>query len=193
MTTANPVQPPTRRFTREEYHQMADMGFFQGQRVELIGGEIVEMAAQKDQHAFSVRLTAHALRPIFEPANTVMQQAPLRLPDSSEPEPDVAVAPGNVRQVSTHPVTALLIVEVADTTLAFDRGNKASLYARAGIADYWIVNLVDRRVEILRNPAPDPAAKFGWSYAAPTTHPPGESITPLAAPAASIPVADLLP
>src|SRR5436190_16128803 len=99
MTIANPVQPRTRRFTREEYHQMADMGFFQGQRVELIGGEIVEMAAQKDQHAFSVRLTAHALRPIFEPANTVMQQAPLRLPDDSEPEPDVAVASGAVRQI----------------------------------------------------------------------------------------------
>src|SRR5687768_9659325 len=103
MTIADLPQPRIRRFTRDEYHRMADIGFFQGQRVELIGGEVVEMAAQKDEHAFSVRLTAHALRSIFEPANVVMQQAPLRLPDDSEPEPDVAVARGTVRQVSTHP------------------------------------------------------------------------------------------
>jgi Uma2 family endonuclease len=193
MTIANPVQPRTRRFTREEYHQMADMGFFQNQRVELIGGEIVEMAAQKDQHAFSVRLTAHALRPIFEPADTVMQQAPLRLPDDSEPEPDVAVAQGGVRQVAKHPSTALLIVEVSDTTLLYDRGDKASLYARAGITDYWIVNLVDRQVEVLRNPTPDPTTKFGWRYATITPHLAGESLTPLAAPSATVAVADLLP
>lgn len=193
MPTADLVQPRTRRFTREEYHQMADLGFFQGQRVELIGGEIVEMAAQKDQHAFAVRLAAHALRPIFEPANTVMQQAPLRLPEDSEPEPDVAVAAGGVRQISSHPTTALLIVEIADTTLAYDRGNKAGLYARAGVAAYWIVNLVDRQVEVLRNQSPDPASKFGWRYITNTTHRSGESLTPLAAPTASIPVAELLP
>jgi Uma2 family endonuclease len=115
------------------------------------------------------------------------------MPDDSEPEPDVAYVPGTLRQVRTHPTTALLIVEVSDTTLSYDRGNKASLYASAGIADYWIVNLVDRVVEVLRNPALSPAAKFGWSYSTTTTHFSGDSVTPLAAPSASVAVADLLP
>ena len=172
---------------------MADMGFFQGQRVELIGGEIVEMSAQKDEHAFTITLVHHALAAVLGQQAVIRIQSPLRMPNDSEPEPDVAYVPGVLRQVRTHPTTALLIVEVSDTTLGYDRGDKASLYASAGIADYWIVNLVDRQVEILRSPAPDPAAKFGWSYSKTTTHFSGDSVIPLAAPAASVPVADLLP
>jgi Uma2 family endonuclease len=179
------------RFTPEQYHKMADMGIFDGRRVELIDGEIYTMAAQKDEHAFAVRLATHALRPIFEPTNTILIQAPLRLPES-EPEPDVAVAPGPLREIKTHPTTALLIVEVSDTSLNYDRTTKRALYARASIADYWIVNLVDRQVEIYRNPFFDRVAQ-AWRYAEPTIHRSAETITPLAAPGAAVAIADLLP
>jgi Uma2 family endonuclease len=172
---------------------MADLGFFDGQRVELIGGEIVEVGAQTDEHAFSIRLVHHALIATFGSDAVIRIRSPLRLRDDSEPEPDIAHVQGTLREVRTHTKTALLVVEVSDTTLAYDRGHRASLYARAGIADYWIVNLVDRHVEVLRNPTPDPSTKFGWRYAATATHRPDETLTPLAAPAATVPVADLLP
>jgi Uma2 family endonuclease len=86
-----------------------------------------------------------------------------------------------------------LIVEISDTTLAFDRRQKAGLYARAGIAEYWIVNLVDRQLEIFQTPRPDPAHPFQFSYGRPQIHRAGESIHPPAAAHAAIPVANLLP
>jgi Uma2 family endonuclease len=179
------------RFTPDQYHKMADMGIFDGLRVELIDGEIYTMAAQKDEHAFAVRLATHALRPIFEPANTILIQAPLRLPES-EPEPDVAVASGPLREIKTHPTTALLIVEVSDTSLIYDRTTKRALYARASIADYWIVNLVDRQVEVYRDPFFDRVTQ-SWRYADPLIFRAGDKITPLAAPGASVAVSDLVP
>ena len=92
-----------------------------------------------------------------------------------------------------HPATAALIVEVADSSLAFDRAGKASLYARARLADYWIVNLADRMVEIYRDPAPDPAARHGWSYRSRLTLPPSDRATPLAMPSVMVLVGELLP
>jgi Uma2 family endonuclease len=92
-----------------------------------------------------------------------------------------------------HPERPVLIVEVSMSRLGFDREHKGSLYARAGITDYWIVNLADRRVEIYREPLPDGAAFFGWRYGRSITFGPDERVSPLAAPAAEIAVADLLP
>ena len=87
----------------------------------------------------------------------------------------------------------MLIVEVAQSRLRFDRRQNGSLYARAQVADYWIVNLPDRRLEVYRDPRPDPAAPFGWRYGTPLTLGPDDRVAPLAAPAASVTVADLLP
>ena len=92
-----------------------------------------------------------------------------------------------------HPARAALIIEVAESSLAFDRTQKGSLYARAGIADYWIVNLEDRIVEVYRDPGPDLTAPFGWRYTAVTRFRPPDSVTPLDVPATPIPVAALLP
>jgi hypothetical protein len=90
---------------------------------------------------------------------------PVALDDESGPEPDLAVVPGRPGDDDcAHPSRPALIVEVAESSLAFDRARKASLYARAGLADYWIVNLVDRVLEVHRNPAPDPEAPYRWSY-----------------------------
>ena len=108
--------------------------------------------------------------------------------------PDAAVVPGDPRDyLDGHPSRPVLIVEVAESRLAFDRHHKASLYARAGIADYWIVNLVDRVVEVHRDPVADAAAPYGFHYRSITRLAPPATVTPLAAPTAVIFVADLLP
>src|SRR5262245_65084440 len=119
---------------------------------------------------------------------------PLALDDESEPEPDVCVVPGNPRDYrDAHPVRPVLIVEVALSRLRFDREEKGSLYARAQIADYWIVNTPARRLEIYREPLADAAAAFGWRYGQALSLGIEGRVSPLAAPGASIDVADLLP
>jgi Uma2 family endonuclease len=120
-------------------------------------------------------------------------QLPLALGPDSEPEPDVSVVRGTPRDApSGHPTTAALVVEVADSSLRLDRGPKARVYARAGIADYWIVNLIDRVLEVHREPSgPRPGGQS--AYAAVHTLDADAIIAPLAAPPARIAVADLLP
>jgi Uma2 family endonuclease len=110
------------------------------------------------------------------------------------PDPDVSVIIGSPRGAGrTIPTTALLVVEVSDSTLGLDRSHKAPLYAAGGIRDYWIVNLVQRQLEVYRDPVPDRTALFGSRYASRTILDPVDVVSPLAAPQAQIRVADLLP
>ena len=189
------AEPVSRRWTRQEYNRLGELGLLNGERVQLIGGEIVQMAPQKDVHAVAVGLTSAALRAAFGDHVWVREQLPIRIGTHSEPEPDVSVVIGAPRDYvgSDHPDRALLIVEVSDTTLSFDRKQKASLYASAGIKDYWIINLVQQRLEVHRDPVADPTAPFGYRYQTVTFHEPADAVTPLAAPSSPIRVADLLP
>jgi Uma2 family endonuclease len=189
-----PDTPQSHRFTREEYYQMADAGVFQDQRVELIEGEIIDMSPQKDFHAGVMLLVLVAFQKAL-PELIIRPQLPLHLGAKSEPEPDISVVDGTIRErIGTgHPTTALLVVEIADTTLRFDRGKKASLYARAGIKDYWIINLVDNCLEVMRQPAEDPAAPLGWKYRDLAVFQRGDNVSPLVRPESRIAVADLLP
>ena len=101
---------------------------------------------------------------------------------------------GTIRDYSNdHPARPVLVVEVSDSSLSFDRERKGSLYARAGLGDYWIVNLVERVLEIYREPVTDPSAMYGWRYASRTVLGPDASASPLAAPTTSIVVHALLP
>ena len=121
-------------------------------------------------------------------------QAPLVLDDDSEPEPDVAVVAGEYRDyVSGHPSTAALVVEVADSSLGLDRRLKGGLYARAGLLEYWIANLVEGVLEVHREPRPAPDTAYGWVYRSVEILRSPASVTPLGAPGSLIPVADLLP
>jgi Uma2 family endonuclease len=179
---------------------MADLGLFRDQRVELIEGTIVQMPPQTNFHVVGIDLVSKALGAAFGPRFWVRTQAPLHLGPRSAPEPDAAVVPGSSRDYAAadrsstaHPTTAVLIVEVSDTTLYYDRGRKASLYARAKIADYWIVNLVHRRLEVRRNPVPDAGQRYGWRYHDVLLLGPKDRIAPLAAPKKRVAVADLLP
>jgi Uma2 family endonuclease len=177
------------RWTRDEYHRMADAGLFQDQRVELIEGEIIDMAPQNGPHFLAVDKTQEALRAVF-PAKSfwVRGQGPVALTETSEPEPDVSVAAGP--RSADHPTTAVLIVEVSDSTLRFDQTTKQNTYARTGIPEYWIVNIPGRRLEVYRNPT---GKGLRARYDAPIVLLPNQTVSPLAAPKYKIRVADLLP
>ena len=184
-----------RRWTRQQYDRMIEAGVLTPEdRVELIEGEILAMTPQGSAHATGVSLAQEALRAAFGPRVYVRVQLPLALGSDSEPEPDVAVVAGSVRDYrDAHPQSALLVVEVADTTLAYDRDRKGSLYARAGVPEYWIVNLAESLVEVHRDPILMPQERFGWQYRSVDRFGPGDSIAPLSLPRARIAVADLLP
>ncbi len=176
------------RWSREEYERMITAGVFHPEaRLELIEGEIVNMTPQGSLHATAVRLVEDRLRSIFQGGFDVRVQMPLALGDDSEPEPDVAVVPGSPRDYrDAHPAKAVLVVEVADATLAFDREQKKRVYARAGIPEYWIVNLVERWLEVYREPD-------GEDYRHHAILWPGESLSPIAASQGTIPVSELMP
>jgi Uma2 family endonuclease len=163
-------------------------------RIELLGGEMIVKEPQYSPHATAIQLVLRALDRTFGAGWTVRPQLPIALAEDSEPEPDVCVVHGDPRDYrDAHPERPVLIVEVSLSRLSFDREHKGSLYARAGIADYWIVNLQDRRVEVYRDPMADGAAFFGWRYGRSVTLGPDQRVSPLAVPAAKITVADLLP
>jgi Uma2 family endonuclease len=185
----------TRDWTRKEYEQLVELGVLhEDEPIELIGGQMIVAEPKNAPHPTAVGLTADALRAAFGPGWVVRSQDPVALDDESEPEPDVSVVPGRWRDYShTHPERPALIVEVADSSIAFDRRYKGSLYARAGIADYWIVNVRRRVLEVYREPVIAPAARFGWKYDRVRILKPEATVSPLVLPGATIPVADLLP
>ena len=187
--------PRTRRWTRVEYDRLIDQGVFQpGERLELLAGQLVVREPQGDPHSLTVELVHEALRAAFGSEWRVRTQLPVALDDHSEPEPDVSVAEGPLhRGAEAKPARLALVVEVAASSLTLDREEKGSLYARARVADYWIVNLVDRVLEVYRDPGPDPSASYGWTYLSIQRLPAGEHIAPLAVPTSRIAVIDLLP
>lgn len=183
----------TKRWTRQEYDRMAELGLFsQDDRVQLIEGDILTMTPQNSPHAAAIGKTQRALERLFGPNVWVRVQMPLIVDPDSEPEPDLAVVPGAPADYrDEHPRNAMLVVEVSDSTLPLDRDRKRAIYARAGIPEYWIVNLVEHRLEIYRDPigsAGQPARYQVSRKAAPT-----EVVSPLSVPHVSIAVTDLLP
>ena len=147
------AEPKQRLWTRAEYHQMADLGWFDGQRAELVEGEIVVLSPQKFAHGATVDRVREVLDKLLHDRFWVRMQLPIAIGASSEPEPDISVVPGKRKDYADHPTSASLLVEVSDTTLTYDRAKKMRLYAKAGIPEYWIVNLQDQEVEVRRRPA----------------------------------------
>ncbi|MBA4067756.1 MAG: Uma2 family endonuclease [Isosphaera sp.] len=198
-TPPAPAAPPTDagprpwKWTREDYYKLGELGFFDGKRVELIRGEIVEMSPINEPHAAGVGLVDDALRPVFAVGYHTRVQQPFWVPGGqfgTDPQPDVAVVPGGRRGRTAPPTAATVIVEVADATLFYDTTTKAQLYAEAGVTDYWVLDLANRQLLVFRDPAPVPG---GASYRTGTAHGPADAVAPLAAPNATARVADLLP
>jgi Uma2 family endonuclease len=134
---------------------MAEAGLFQHERVELLDGEIITMSPQLTPHAFSVNQLMYLLITALGTTAIVRGQAPVVLNNRSEPEPDIAVCapvPDKYKGAPPKADRVLLVIEVAESSLVYDRTRKSRAYAASGIPEYWIVNLIDRRVEILTDP-----------------------------------------
>jgi Uma2 family endonuclease len=186
------------KWSREDYYKLGELGFFDGKRVELIHGEIVEMSPINIAHANCVGFVTDALTPVFAVGHHVRVQQPFWVPGVAlgcEPQPDVSVIPGARRDYADHPTAAALLVEVADTTFFYDTTTKAELYATAGVADYWVLDISNRQLHVFRDPAPLPLPTdlAATAYRTRRALGPADAVSPLAAPAATVRVADLLP
>ena len=184
-----------RRWTRAEYDRLIELGVFRpGEHLELLDGHLIVSEPQGTLHTTAVGLIQDALRLCFGTGWTVRCQMPIALDDESEPEPDLAVVSGTWNDyVAAHPARPALLVEVAESSLGADRGTKAALYARAGVADYWILNLVDRVLEVCRDPVTAAVQSSGWRYREITIVRPGAAVAPLARPDGRVEVAAILP
>ena len=177
-------------WTREEYEKMVSAGVFHPEdRLELINGEILETTPQSRAHATAVCLVDEALSAIYVQGFTVRVQVPMALGESSEPEPDIAVVHGRPRDyLLRHPTVAELVIEISDSSLRYDREYKKRLYAASGTPEYWILNLINYRLEVYRDP--DQEQK---TYGSCTVLTRNATVSPLTRPDTSISVADLLP
>jgi len=182
----------TRRWTRREYGRLIDAGVLhEDEPVELIEGRLIVAEPQNTPHARGIELAADALRLAFGPGWRIRVQLPIALEPDSEPEPDVSVVAGSPRDDrGDHPSHPALVVEVAEASVRLDRAVKARVYARGGIPEYWIVNLVARVLEVHRRPRR--RAGRHTRYTTVTIVRPGESIQPLEA-RHPVAVDDLLP
>ena len=154
-----------KRFTLEEYAQLTKIGFFkEDDRIELIRGELIEMAAKGTKHTVCCQRLLRRLLPIVADM-TLRCQDPVQLLSGSEPEPDfVVVSDRSDDYLDSHPTPAdiLLIIEVADSSIEYDRTFKASLYAEANIFYYWIFNVLDTQLEVLEQPFQKTNGEFAY-------------------------------
>jgi Uma2 family endonuclease len=180
------------RFTAKQFHQLGELGYFQGRRAWLLRGTVIEVGPMNPPHRIALELTDAAVRFAFGPGWRVCIQMPLVLGQDTDPQPDVAVVRGPVRGTSAHPTTAELVIEVADSSLDDDLTTKAELYATAGVPDYWVLDVDGRALHVFRDPAPLAAQLAAVAYDTHLTFTDSQTVSPLAAPAAVVRVADLL-
>ena len=180
-TTAAPIAiaPTRRRFTVVEYYALAEIGILaENDRVELLDGDLIVMPPIGESHASGVDRINYSMLPPLQGRAIVRVQNPTRLNDNSEPQPDIMLLRWRddfYRGRHPGPADVLLLIEVADTSIDYDRGAKLSAYARAAIPEVWIANLRDRRIEAYTEPA-------GGEYSNVRHAGPGESIAPQAFP-----------
>jgi Uma2 family endonuclease len=167
-------------------------GLFGGRRVELVEGEVLAMAAQATPHRASITKISQLLLNAFTARDWVVIQGTLLLPPSGAPDPDFHVFDVPIGTPDDRLPVPILVIEVSDSTYARDSGPKLRMYARAGIADYWIVNLNLQRVEVYRRPENPTGKRLGWRYADRQVFEPGEIVSPLGRPALRLDVRGML-
>lgn len=191
---APPHLPHPYRWTVDEFHELKYRNtVWEGRKIILVDGELLEMPPPGPPHNSALGLAGIQFPRVFAQGYWVRIRMPLVFGINTDPLPDLAVVPGDPRTVTVNPASAVLVLEVSDSTLAYDTGEKASLYAAAGIADYWVIDVSGRRVLVHRDPRPDPAQNYGHGYRSVTVLLPGQALAPLAAPQAAAAAADLLP
>jgi Uma2 family endonuclease len=187
------AEPQTYRWTLDRYLDIAESGALSNEKVELIDGEIIDMPPQLEPHALAVAKTIRVLMEMFPEPFYVKSQSTYRLSSSSAPEPDVMVLPKMKDQGRALHDLPLVVIEVAESTLRYDRVTKESLYASRGVQDYRIINIPDDRVEVFRVPVEDPKARFGWKYQDVRNVGRGEEVALLADPSKRLPTNRMLP
>lgn len=189
-----PPFPPRLVWTCEQFHDASDAGVFEGRNVILVDGELLEMPAPNPPHNTALTIADYLFKAMFQTGFIVRVQMGMELGLTTDPVPDLVVVAGNVRTFATaQPKTAELVVEVSESTLAYDVGDKANLYAAGGIKDYWVIDLVHDRLVVFRDPRPDTTEPHGALYFQQIFRARGDSIAPLAAPTTPVKVDDLLP
>jgi Uma2 family endonuclease len=182
------------RWTLREYQQMARAGLLDGKRTILIHGEVLTVTMAAPPHDTALNLTAAFLASICPRGHHVRNQQSFNVGTENDPGPDLAIVPGSIRDYTTDaPTQALLIVEVATTSLFEDTTTKAELYATAGVPDYWVIDLEHRQLIVFRDPQSLPTGLGATAYKTHLTLGLTDSISTLSAPQASIRVSDLLP
>ena len=172
--------PRIRPLLRKEYDQLAALGAFEDERIELLEGALVEMSPIGPPHSSTLDKLTMLLVPLLVGRAIVRVQGPFAAERISEPEPDLMVMPlGDY--TTSHPEQALVIIEVSESSLGKDRVIKQRIYARSGVQDYWIVNLVERVIEVYREPS-------GERYASLQRFAAGDTLTLLAFPDIVVPV-----
>ncbi|MFN5895575.1 MAG: Uma2 family endonuclease, partial [Dolichospermum sp.] len=161
-------------FTLEEYHQLTEIGFFKEDdscarrrhHIQLINGELIEMVSKSRAHETCLRNLLRELPKMIGDRGTLQSQAPITIPPKSEPEPDFAIIKNrDDNYLSSHPqgTDILLVIEVADSSIDYDQKVKIPLYAKAGIVDYWIFNLLDNCLECYSEPYQNKSGEFGYA------------------------------
>ena len=183
------VEMKRRRFTVADFLRLAEIGFLaDDERVELIRGEIIEMSSISEGHASTVMRLVSLLSRMFGQRALLSVQNPVQLDDATLPQPDVALLrPRDDFYGQRHPgpEDTLLLIEVSDTTLTYDRRVKTALYSAAGVMEYWIINLQKRQIEVYREPQSE-------GYRTMTRYAPGETLSPLAFPEVQLDITEIL-
>ena len=185
--------PRIKRWTREEYYRLYELGWFRDERVELIKGDIILMSPQSPEHYKSMERIRRLLVSVFGDEYWIRMQGPISCDELSEPEPDLCVVRGGIDDFEQHPTHAQLIVEISKTSLNFDRTAKLSLYASMNILDYWILDLENRQLLVHRSPVEDSQSQFGFRYDDVVTVGSEGQVSPLEKPTSMLAVAQMLP
>jgi Uma2 family endonuclease len=173
-----------RPLRRKEYHQLAELGAFEDEKVELLYGVLVPMSPIGPPHCGAVERLNELFVTQLAGKARVRVQMPVAASDESEPEPDLVIASRDEDAFLDHPARPLLVVEVAETSLSKDRGVKARLYAECGVPEYWIVNVGQRVLELYSQPV-------AGDYQSTRVLGPGEIARPEAFPEVEVPVGEL--
>jgi len=184
--------PQPVKWTCDEFYSFAG-SVFHDRKVMLIDGEILEMAAPSPRASLTQTKAEDWSRAVFPKERFwVRGQLGMYFGINTDPSPDIAIVAGAPQLYDQHPNMAELVIEVSDTTLAYDLGDKASLYAAAGIKDYWIIDVENRQLHVFRDPQPDAGKKYGHWYASATVLNPTDTIAALAAPNNPVSVGELM-
>ena len=194
MTLPKPaLAPAPKRWTVREFHRLWEQGYFDGCKSILLDGEIIEMPIPGPLHNKGMGKGDYTLKRVFAVNYWVRVQLPLELGLWTDPVPDLSVVEGSPDDYDENPSTALLALEVSDSSLSIDLGDKALLYGAARIAKYWVVDLNNRLLIVHRDPQPDATSSSGFSYQSVSRFDDATTVATLALPGTAIHVSDLLP